>query len=89
VKDGYVHNRGFSVPKGQVNGIFRIRIEIFRFISSGQQMVAQKAADYILAQISGNLFRAFVPEADSPVSVNNVDSGFEAIEDGLIDFRIV
>ena len=24
VEDGYVHNRGFSVPKGEVNGIVRI-----------------------------------------------------------------
>jgi len=52
-------------------------------------VVAQKAPDDILAQISRNFFRAFVPKADSPVSVNDINAGFEAVEDGLIDFGIV
>ena len=53
------------------------------------KMVAQKAPDYVLPQISGNLLRALVPKADSPVSVNNVNARLQTIEDGLIDFRIV
>jgi hypothetical protein len=52
-------------------------------------MVAQEVPDDVLPQIPGNLFRAFVPKTDSPVSVNNVNAGFQTIEDGLIDFRIV
>src|ERR1700674_5030097 len=70
VEDGYIQNRGFSVPKGEVNGIVRIRIEIIRFVVGGQQMVAQEVPDYILPQVSGNLLRAGIPKADSPVSVD-------------------
>jgi hypothetical protein len=52
-------------------------------------VVAQKAADYVLPKISGNLFRAPVPNADSAVPVHDVNACLQAIEDGLIDFRIV
>jgi hypothetical protein len=52
-------------------------------------VVAQKAADDILPQISGYLLRVFVPKADSPVAVDNVDARLQAIEDGLVNFRVV
>jgi hypothetical protein len=42
-------------------------------------MVAQEMANHILAQIPSNLFRAFIPESDAPVWVNNIDAGFERV----------
>ena len=45
--------------------------------------------DYILSPVSGNLLRAFVPVADSPVAVNDVNPGAEAVKNGLIDFGSV
>jgi hypothetical protein len=52
-------------------------------------VVAQKAPDDVLPEISGDFFRAFVPKADSPVSVHEVNARLQAIENCLIDFRIV
>jgi hypothetical protein len=52
-------------------------------------VIAQEVADNILPQISCNLLRALVPKADSPVAVNNIDARLQAIEDDLVDFRIV
>src|SRR5271169_3429654 len=89
VKDGYIHNRGFPVPKDEVNGIVLVGFKVFHSIVRGQKMIAQEAPDYVLPQVSGNLLRAFVPKADSPVSVDDVNARLQIIEDGLIDFRIV
>ena len=89
VEDGYIHNRGFSVPKDEIDGIVGLRIEVFHIVAGGQQVIAQEAPDDVLPQISGNLFRAFVPKADSPVSVDNVNARLQSIEDGLVDLRIV
>ena len=89
VEDGYVHDRGFSVPKGEINGIVWIRIEVIRTVAGSQQVVAQETPDNVLPEIPSNLFRAFVPKADSPVPVNNVNASFETFQDDSLDFRVV
>jgi hypothetical protein len=49
----------------------------------------KETPDHVLPQISGNLFRAFVPKADSPVAVDDVHACLQVIQDGSIDFGIV
>jgi hypothetical protein len=52
-------------------------------------VVAQKAPDNVLPQVTGDLLSAFVPKADPAVTIHEVDTGLQPFEDGLIDFRIV
>jgi hypothetical protein len=45
--------------------------------------------DDILALITGDSFRAFIPKSDSPVRVNQIDAHMHALQDGSIHLGFV
>jgi hypothetical protein len=89
VKDGNVDDSRFSVSKSEVDWIIGIGFKGFRGVPDGQQMPAQEAPDNVLPKKAGDLLRPLVPEANAPISIDNINAGFEVFEDRTIDFGIV
>ncbi len=89
MEDGYVHDGGFAVAKREIEGILWIGIQIDATLTGSQKVIAKKAPDNVLSQISGRFFRSTVPKPDAPAAINDVNPGIQIVEDGLVDFRIV
>jgi hypothetical protein len=85
----YTRLTRLSIPhSGNQRTILATELGFF-FMGPDQKDIAAKAPQDFLAQIAGDLLRAFIPITDLPVMIHHADAGLQALQRSAKNFGVL